>query len=254
MITKRLKVLALVVLLATVGLLVGACSSDENSTPVGPSPLRYQPGGSSLFPRSTSSIDSVGVDDNSSDDNSDDNSSDDSSSDDSSDDNGDDDSNVEEKVRGLFFGLVDQCPVTEPPCVLALTIKDTLVVVTAETEVEIEPMPDGAEHVEPSDLFALLSTESALGLMMTAEGVVADGVLVVSELTIEDNVRAQGEVAVKPGCDLAIIVKGVTMCFGLDEEITPPAAGTAVRVEGEVSYDSALNEFSFEAERVERID
>ena len=91
--------------------------------------------------------------------------------------------------------------------------------------------------------------------MMTAEGVLVEGVLMATELTIEDHLHAQGVVVSQPGCELAVIVGDVTVCFGLDDDdVVVPPAGTSVRVEAETRYDSSTGEFSFTAANVERLD
>ncbi len=191
-------------------------------------------------------------DDESEDDDSDDDSIDDDDSDDDDSDDDDDDSDDEEggeaedsEVKGLFFG-VEACPAAD--CVVALRIKDTLVAITAETEIVNQAAGDAL--VSPSDLELLVAGHP--GLPMRAEGSFEGGVLVARKLRIEDEIRASGDVVPgAAGCDFGLAVRLEVLCFALAPGLEPPSPGSAVRVEGVVPGDFSL---PFLATRIEGSD
>jgi hypothetical protein len=193
----------------------------------------------------SSSDDDTSEDDTSDDSSTDDDSDDVSEDDDSDDDSIDDDEDAgESEVKGLFFGT-EPCPAAD--CVVALRIKDTLVVVTSETEIVNQAA--GEALVSPLELEALVTDH--LGLPMKAEGASEGGVLVAQKLRIDDEIHATGVVADAPGCDFGLAVQLVELCFGLSPGMTPPTTGSTVRVEGLVPGDFSL---PFLATRVEPSD
>lgn len=174
--------------------------------------------------------------DDKSDDTSDDDSSDDVSEDAPSEDDVSEDEDVDEaEVKGLFFG-VEACPGIEG-CIVSLRIKDTLVVVTSDTE--IVNRAAGDELVDPADLEALI--DGHLGLPMRAEGTFEGGVLVARKLRLQDEIRATGEVVPGAvGCAFGLDVRGDVLCFELSAGVTAPALASTVRVEGFVPSDFSL--------------
>ena len=252
MIRTTLRALGTLALASLAGLFVAACQDDGPSltgaTSVTPESARLETTAASAS-RSGSS-ESSSDDDTSEDDTSDDSSTDDDSDDVSEDDDSDDDSidddedAGESEVKGLFFGT-EPCPTAD--CVVALRIKDTLVVVTSETEIVNQVA--GEALVSPSDLVALVTDH--LGLPMKAEGASEGGVLVAQKLRIDDEIHATGVVADAPGCDFGLAVQLVELCFGLSPGMTPPTTGSTVRVEGLVPGDFSL---PFLATRVEPSD
>jgi hypothetical protein len=247
---KALRALTMLGIALIVGLLVGGCQ-DDGSSPTGATSTAADGVRLQTTALSASSDDDDSEedesDDSSSDDDSDDEGEDDDSEDDADDDSEDDDSEDDDsadegeegdegnsEVRGLFFGS-EACPTVD--CLAALRIKDTLVVVTSGTEVVNEPA--GEALVPPSDLLALVGTH--LGLPMRAEGSSDGGVLIAQKLRIDDEIHASGDVVPGAlGCDFGLAVNGVELCFVLSPGLTPPAIGTAVRVEGATPSDLSL--------------
>ena len=254
MIRTTLRALGTLALASLAGLFVAACQDDGPSltgaTSVTPESARLETTAASAS-RSGSS-ESSSDDDTSEDDTSDDSSTDDDSDDVSEDDESDDDSidddesedAGESEVNGLFFGT-EPCPTAD--CVVGLRIKDTLVVVTSENEIVNQAA--GGALVSPSDLVVLVDGHP--GLPMRAEGSSESGVLVAHKLRIDDEIRATGVVADAPGCDFGLAVQLVELCFGLSPGMTPPTAGSTVRVEGLVPGDFSL---PFLATRIEPSD
>lgn len=239
-----------------VGFLFAACQ-DGGSSPTGATSVKAETGPLATTAVSASHSSSNGSsaeedDDESEDEDSEDDEdgeSDDVSADDDSDDDSIDDDESEDaddsEVKGLFFGT-EACPTAD--CVLALQIKDALVVVTSETEIVNEAA--GGAPVSPSSLEALVTGHP--GLPMKAKGSSEGEALVASKLRIGDEIRATGEVVPgAPGCDFGLVVELQNLCFGLSPEVPPPAAGATVRVEGLVPSDFAL---PFLATRIEPSD
>jgi hypothetical protein len=229
-----------------VGLLVAACQ-DDGSSLTGASSVTAEAARLETTAASASRSGSSGSPAEAEDDTSEDDSNDDPSTDDDADDVSDDgDSELDStdddesddvdgsEVEGLFFGT-ELCPTAD--CVVALRIKDTLVVVASGTEIVNQAAGDVL--VSPSDLEALVAGHP--GLPMNAEGASEGGVLVARELRIEDEIRATGEVVPGAlGCDFGLAVQFEELCFGLSPGVTPPAPGSTVRVEGLVPSDFSL--------------
>lgn len=243
-----------------VGFLLAACQ-DGGSSLTGATSMKAETGPLATTAVSASHSGSNGSsaeeeDDESEDEDEDDASDEDDDSDDvgEDDDDSDDDDSIDDDeseqaddsdIKGLFFGT-EACPTAD--CVLALRIKDALVVVTSETEIVNEAA--GGALVSPFSLEALVTGHP--GLPMKAEGSSEGGDLVASKLRIGDEIRATGEVVPgAPGCDFGLVVQLQDLCFGLSPEVPPPAAGTTVRVEGLVQSDFAL---PFLATRIEPSD
>jgi hypothetical protein len=262
-----LRALGTLALASLAGLFVAACQDDGPSltgaTSVTPDVARLETTAASASHSGSSG--SSAEDDTSEDDTSDDSSTDDDSDDASEDDESDDDSDDvseddesdddsidddesedagESEVNGLFFGT-EPCPTAD--CVVALRIKDTLVVVTSETEIVNQAA--GESLVSPLELEALVVGYP--GLPMRAAGSSESGVLVAQKLRIDDEIRATGVVADAPGCDFGLAVQLVELCFGLSPGMTPPTTGSTVRVEGLVPGDFSL---PFLATRIEPSD
>ena len=181
----------------------------------------------------------------------------DDDSDDASDDVSDDDSSGgssgpsgdADRARGLFFGI-EGCPAGFG-CVLAVSIKDTLVFVTGETRVDNEPAL--VEDLPPSELAALLADR--FGLPLRAPGVRNGDGLIASRFRIDDEIRATGEVVAPAiGCvgDMGLLVSPTfpPLCFDLSG-LGAPAVGSTVRVEGIVPADLMS---PYRAVEIERID
>lgn len=229
---KWLFALAFVVAVAT---LFVACGDEGATTsPTGTSSVSGDRGAVALADARAHGDDDSSDDasDDDSDDPSDDDSDDDASSDDdSSDDDGSGDDGDE--ARGLFFG-VEACPADAPACVLAIRIKDTLVVVTDETRIDNEPAL--MENLTPAELLALI--DGRFGLPLRARGVASGSGVVASRIRIDDEIRASGAV-VSPasGCNISLAVRdGVVLCFSAPGLEIPPV-GSQVRIEGLVPVD-----------------
>ncbi len=252
-----LRVLGVLAFAFLVGLLAAGCQDDGPSLTGASSVIESASQLSTTSPSQSNSGEGSGEDgedgdDDSEDDTSDDDS-DDASEDDESDDDADDDSDDESAddesadddgdsdVRGLVFGT-EACPVLN--CVLALRIKDTLVVVTDETEIVNEPA--GETPLTAAELAALASAHP--GLPMRAEGSSEGGVLVAQRLRIDDEIRATGQVTAPPGCGFGLAVQFLELCFDLSPGLTAPVVGSTVRVEGSVPSDFTL---PFVATRIE---
>jgi hypothetical protein len=246
-----LRVLGVLVFAFLVGLVAAACQ-DEGASVTGASSVTESASRlSTTSPIQSNSGEGSGEDegedddsdDDTSDDDSDDTSEDDESDDESDDDSADDEGNDDDadaEVRGLFFGT-EVCPVAD--CVIALRIKDTLVVVTNETEIVNEPA--GEAPVSSADLAALVTAHP--GLPMRAEGTSDNGVLLAQRLRVDDEIRATGQVTAGCGFGFGLQVEFLELCFELSPGLTPPTVGSTVRVEGTVP--SALAPFA--ATRIE---
>ena len=237
-------IVMLVFALMATGLFV-ACGDDATSTTApsvasGDAPVT----GLSL---ALESARSHGHGDDHSDDPSNDTNDDDSSDDDSSDDT--DGSSENDRARGIFFGIED-CPSTDLGCVFAVRIKDTLVIVIEDTRIENEPA--ALTDLTPMELQVILT--GRLGLPLRARGVSFGGGLVASELRIDDEIRATGEVVAPMDClgGMALLVREMVppLCFDLSG-LSPPAMGSTVRVEGIVPADLVSPYRSIEIERVD---
>jgi hypothetical protein len=249
MLRITLRALGTLTLVFLAGLFVIACQ-DEGSSVAGVTSVTAEAGPLETTAASASRSGSSGSpaeddtsDDDTSEDSSTDDDSDDVSDDDDSDDDADDESTEDDgiddvddsEVKGLFFGTED-CP-SVLDCVVALRIKDTLVVVTSETEIVNETA--GEALVSPSDLVVLVGGHP--GLPMRAEGSSVGGALVAQKIRIDDEIRATGEVvAGAPGCVFGLVVRLEELCFGLSPGVTPPLPGSTVRVEGLVPSDFSL--------------
>ncbi len=242
--TRQMKWIAMVVAAVFAALVFVGCGDDGVSA-TAPSIVSGDAAGVALASSrahsdgddaSGDSPDDDGDDDDSDDDDSDDDDSNDDDSDD--DDSNDDDSNRgssgsdgdDARVRGLFFGI-ESCP-PELDCVVAVRVKDTLVIVTNETRVDNEPAL--VERLPPSELSSLLGDH--LGLPLRARGVDGGGGLVASELRIDDEIHATGMVVTPAtGCEMSLLVRGsVPLCFALSPGLSAPAVGAEARIEGVV--------------------
>jgi len=248
------------------GLLLPACSRDDDSLPTGPTGLSAVSPGSELGPATVSlahedsdsgdseSADDESVDDESVDDESvDDESVDDESVDDESvDDDTEDIDDLEDngaRVRDLLFAFAG-CP--SPP---TLTIGATNVVTTEATRFDCEPGCDGlADELTPAELCSYLTP----GLPMLAQGTDNAGAIDASRVRIDDEIKATGVIlvgssALAPGTSFTLTVNGLSLLFevGPGAEIDVFDAGATVRVEGVVPPLSLTEPTTYIATEIE---
>ena len=229
-----LKAGAALFLAVCVALFAPGCQ-DDGASLTGASSVSSSPE-TAGFATSAVSASHSGPEDDPSDDPSEDDSSDDTSEDETSDDVSEDQASDDDdaEARGLFFGI-EACPAVDG-CVVALRIKDTMVVLTSDTE--IVNQANGDQIVPLEGLVTLVGGH--IGLPMKAEGTSQGGVLVASKLRIQDEIRATGMAVAAAGCDFGLDVRGEVLCFELATGEGAPALGSTVRVEGLVPSDFSL--------------